>query len=123
MNERLRPVYERTVDVLHADPRVVAAFMTGSVGTSREDAYSDVDPMFLVKAEWFEELDRDLPAAFSQVGVEPFLWWPERINCETLRNYAVLFNVDGSPVQYDITIAAAPAGQTWEIHTGRTFTP
>jgi len=115
MNEHLRPVYERTLAVLHADPRVLAAFMTGSVGTGREDAYSDVDPLFLVRSDCFDELDRDLPAVFAQAGVEPFLWWPERINCDTLRNYAVLFGVSGKPVQYDITIAAAPPGQTWTI--------
>ena len=115
MNENLRPVYERTLIVLHADPRVLAAFMTGSVGTGREDAYSDADPLFLVRPECFDEVDRDLPAVFAQAGVDPFLWWPERVNCDTLRNYAVLFEVSGKPVQYDITIEAAPAGQTWTI--------
>ncbi len=115
MNEHLRPVYERTLDLLRADSRLLAGFMTGSVGTPREDGYSDVDPLFLVKAECFDEVDRDLPSVFSQVGVEPFLWWPERINSDTLRNYAVLFEVAGKPVQYDITIAAAPPGQTWTI--------
>jgi hypothetical protein len=89
--------------------------MTGSVGTAREDAYSDVDPLFLVQAERFEEVHDELPDLFRRVGVEPFLWWPERGNNETLRNYAVFFAVDGRPVQYDITIVAAPAGQTWTI--------
>jgi len=115
MNEYLRPVYEHTLALLHADPRVLAAFMTGSVGTEREDCYSDVDPLFLVRPECFDEMDRDLPVVFSQAGVAPFLWWPERVNCDTLRNYAVLFEVSGKPVQYDITIAVAPAGQTWTI--------
>jgi len=115
MDECLRPVYERTLTLLQADPRVLAAFMTGSARTSREDRYSDVDPLFLVRSECFEELDGDLPAVFSQAGVDPFLWWPERVNSDTLRNYAVLFNVGGKPVQYDITIAAAPAGETWTV--------
>jgi predicted nucleotidyltransferase len=115
MNEDLRRVYERTVELLRADPRVLAAFMTGSVGTSREDAYSDVDPLFLVRPEAFADLDRDLPSVFARAGIEPFLWWPERINTDTLRNYAVLFEARGRPVQYDITIAAAPEGQVWTI--------
>jgi hypothetical protein len=115
MNERLRPIYERTIELLQADPRVLAAYMTGSVGTAREDAYSDVDPMFLVCADCFEALDQDLPGLFARAGVEPFVWWPERINCDTLRNYAVFFLVDAKPVQYDITIMAAPEGQSWPI--------
>jgi hypothetical protein len=113
VNHDLKPVYDRTVELLHADPRVLAAFMTGSVGTEREDAYSDVDPVFVVAAEDFEALDRDLPGIFAQAGTEPFLWWPERCNCDTLRNYAVLFQVNGKPVQYDITIATVGAIAGW----------
>lgn len=115
MNERLRPIYERTVELLRDDPRVLAAFMTGSVGTDREDAYSDVDPMFVVQADYFEEIDAELPGLFQRCGVEPFVWWPERVNTDTLRNYAVFFLIDGQPVQYDITILAAAQGQTWRI--------
>jgi len=106
MKSGLESVYRRTVEILAADPRVVAAYMTGSVGTEREDAYSDVDPMFLVRAEEFDAVDADLPDVFRQAGVKPVLWWPERINNETLRNYAVLFEQDGELLQYDITICA-----------------
>jgi hypothetical protein len=115
MNKKLRGIYEETVRLLRADPRVLAALMTGSVGTEREDDYSDVDPVFLVRAESFDELDRELPQVFAQAGVEPFLWWPERGNRETWRNYAVLFMVDGQPVQYDITIVATPEGRRRSI--------
>jgi hypothetical protein len=115
MNELLRPVYEQTVALLRRDPRVLAAFMTGSVGTGREDDHSDVDPMFLVRPESFAALDGDLPGLFARAGVEPIVWWPERCNCETFRNYAVFFIIDGKPVQYDINIAAARAGQAWAV--------
>ncbi len=111
MKEALRPLYERTVELLRAEERVLAAFMTGSVGTEREDEYADVDPMFLVRAADFDEMDRDLPEIFRRAGVEPVLWWPERINGPTLRNYAVLFEAEGELVQYDITIVAASEGE------------
>ena len=75
MVEALRPIYERTVEILRADERVVAAVMYGSVGTDREDEFSDVDPFFLVRAADFEAMDRDLPEVFRQAGVEPVLWW------------------------------------------------
>lgn len=110
MNSRLQPVYEQTLRLLQADPRVLAGFMTGSVGTPREDAYSDVDPVFLTRAEHFDSLDRELPEVFAQAGVEPFLWWPESINTDTWHNYAVFFLADGQPVQYDINLAVAAEG-------------
>ena len=119
MDARLQPIYERTVQLLQADPRVLAAYMTGSVGTPREDEYSDVDPVFVIQADRFDELDRDLPSLFAQAGVEPFLWWPERINTATFRNYAVLFVVDGQPAQYDISIAACPADGRRPILSGQ----
>jgi hypothetical protein len=92
---------------------LLATFMTGSVGTPREGAYSDVDPMFLVSPERFDEVDRGLPGLFAQAGIQPLLWCPERSSTGTLRSYAVLFTAGDKPVQYDIT-AAAP-DQTWPI--------
>jgi len=115
----LRAVYERSVGLFRADPRVLAAHMSGSVGTEREDEHSDVDPVLLVKADDFDAFDRDLPVLFRQLGVKPVLWWPERINCETLRNYAVLFELEGELLQYDITISAAGEGTRAPVRPGR----
>lgn len=106
MKAQLRPVYERTLELLAADERVLAGFMTGSAGRGEDDAHSDVDPWFLVRQAEFEALDADLPGLFAEAGAEPILWWPERCNCETLRNYAVMFHHEGTLVQYDVTIQA-----------------
>jgi hypothetical protein len=91
--------------------------MVGSVGTEREDEFSDVDPLFLVKAEEFAGLDADLPGVFAAAGVEPVLWWPERCNCETFRNYAILFERGGELLQYDVNIQAW-AGGTVPVRPG-----
>ncbi len=108
MNPHLHDVLDRTMTLFRQDPRVLAGHMTGSVGTDKEDAFSDVDPTLLVRGEDFDAFDRDLPGLFERAGVCPVLWWPERINCETLRNYAVLFEHGDELVQYDITIEVAP---------------
>ena len=110
LKDGLKAVYETTLELFRVDPRVVAAYMSGSVGTEGEDDYSDVDPVLLIQAEEFEVFDHDLRGIFHQVGVRPVLWWPERINCETLRNYAVLFERERELLQYDITIRAVDAG-------------
>ena len=103
LNPVLRRVLDETMRLFEADARVLAAYMSGSVGTAHEDAYSDVDPVLVVEAAAFESFDRDLPDLFRRVGVEPVVWWPERINCDTIRNYAVLFERDDALLQYDIT--------------------
>lgn len=103
MNPHLKPVFQRSLEVFRADPRVLAAYHAGSVGTDREDELSDVDPILIVKADAFERFDADLRGIFAALGVtDPLLWWPERYNNETFRNYAICWKADGHLVQYDI---------------------
>lgn len=115
MDPRLRDVLDGTLVLFERDPRVLAAYMTGSVGTEKEDDFSDVDLALLIRPEDYESFDRDLQSMFERVGVSPVLWWPERINCETLRNYAVLFERGDELVQYDITIEVAPKGERRKV--------
>jgi len=117
LRHALRPVYETSLELFRDDPRVLAAYMSGSAGTDREDEHSDVDPVLLVRGDAFDAFDLDLPGMFRVLGVEPVLWWPERINCETLRNYAVFFERDGELLQYDITIVAAGDETTVPVRT------
>jgi hypothetical protein len=119
MNPSLLPVYEQTVGLMREDPRVLAAYMSGSVGTPREDAYSDVDPVFVIAADVFDDVDGDLRDLFQRAGVEPILMWPERTNGPTARNYAVFFHVDGELVQYDINIVALPPGERRAVPRGQ----
>jgi len=119
LRHALEPVYEASIELFRGDPRVTAAYMSGSVGTEHEDEHSDVDPVLLIRGDEFDAFDRDLPGIFRALGVEPVLWWPERINCETLRNYAVFFQRDGELVQYDITIVAASSETKVPVRPGQ----
>ena len=71
MNPALKHVYEETLTLFQEDPRVLAGFMGGSVGTPREDDYSDVDPAFLIAEDAFDVFDADLASLFSQVAPNP----------------------------------------------------
>lgn len=109
MHPLLQPVFEQTVTRLRGDDRVLAAYHSGSIGTPYEDRFSDVDPVFVIAADAFADVDRDLCALFAALGAEPVLMWPERNNGDTWKNYAVFFERDGALLQYDINIQAAPA--------------
>jgi hypothetical protein len=95
---------------------VVAAYHSGSIGTEREDAYSDVDPVFVIKREHFLEFDRQLPKLFEHAVAKPILWWPERwiwrpgadTNIDIHRNYAIFFELNGKLLQYDMNFIAVP---------------
>jgi hypothetical protein len=116
MNPKLKDAFDKTVFLFKNDSRVVAAYHSGSVGTSREDEFSDVDPIFLIKQEEFVAFDNGLKQLFEQEVAKSVLWWPERWiwafessgNVNIPRNYAIFFEVDGDLIQYDINIMIAP---------------
>lgn len=116
MNKKLKEAFDKTVSCFMDDPRVVAAYHSGSIGTHREDEFSDVDPVFLIKTEEFITFDRELPQLFEKIVAKPILWWPERWiwvpgygeNVHNTRNYAIFFEFDDELLQYDINIGAAP---------------
>jgi hypothetical protein len=105
----LRQLLDRTLTHFQQDARVIAAFHSGSIGTEHEDDYSDVDPVFVIAPAAFAEVDAELPALFERLCGPVHLWWPERGNCDTWRNYACLFDAGGTLLQYDITIMLPPA--------------
>lgn len=127
MNRALKDAFDKTVSLFERDSRVVAAYHSGSVGTDREDEFSDVDPVFLIKPEEFMEFDKQLPLLFEQEVAKPILWWPERWvwrpgaseNINIPRNYAIFFEVDGKLLQYDINIMAAPGKGSIKVSQGQ----
>jgi predicted nucleotidyltransferase len=103
MHPRLRRIFEQSVEVFRSDPRVVAAWMFGSAGKETEDAFSDVDPVFLVRDEHFDAVHRELHSIFSRLCPEIVLWWNEGYN-DDVKNYAILYDVGDELLQYDVDI-------------------
>jgi hypothetical protein len=116
VNPTIQRAFDKTVSLFSKNPMVLAAYHSGSIGTDREDAFSDVDPVFVIRRESFLEFDRQLPALFEQAVTKPILWWPERWiwqpgaseNIDSHRNYAIFFEMEGKLLQYDINFIAVP---------------
>jgi len=108
LHTRLREILEHTVKLLEDDPRILGCWLSGSAGGVSEDEFSDVDPIFLVRDEDFDQVDNDLPGLFRSACPNVILWWPEITNSDIVKNYAIL--IDGDPlVQYDVNILRASA--------------
>lgn len=101
MHGKLKEVFDKTVEIFRDDPRVIGAWIIGSARAKSEDVYSDVDPMFIVKDEYFNQFDAELRSVFEGIVPEIILWWPERGNNDLIKNYAILFNMPPL-LQYDI---------------------
>ena len=107
MNQHLAAIYDRTIELYRADPRILGAWEFGSLGKGTGDEYSDVDPVFIVRDEAFDQLDAELRPLFESFGVRIVMWWPEGFNDSGIKNYAILFDAAGDLLQYDMTIASA----------------
>lgn len=116
MNPYIQRAFDNTVRLFKNNPMVMAAYHSGSIGTEREDEFSDVDPVFVIERQCFRVFDKQLPALFELAVATPILWWPERWiwrpgadeDIDTHRNYAIFFELDGKLLQYDMNFIAAP---------------
>lgn len=108
MHPLLLEIYNKTIECFKADHRVLAAYMTGSAFTPNEDELSDVDPTFFIKTDHYSQFHKELPGIFRRLCDNVIFLWPERFNCQTWINYAVIFEHQGQLLQYDITIEPEP---------------
>ncbi len=108
MHPSLQAAYDLTVALYRDDPRVPGAWEYGSRGKGTDDQYSDVDPVFMIRDEDFDAVDRELRPLFESFSAHISLWWPEGMNSADIRNYAILYaprEDPGTLLQYDMTIA------------------
>lgn len=105
MNKLLEQIFERSVDILKQDTRCLGGWHFGSISRNQDDEYSDIDPVFLINDEDFNEFDSEIPDLFQKVSDKCILIWPEEFNSKRIKNYAVLIEGENdSIVQYDFTI-------------------
>jgi len=110
MNPILKDVFDKSVAHYRGDARVLGAWVYGSVNHESQDQYSDVDPMFLIRDEAFEAIDREMPDLFKGWCGRIDLWWPEGFNGDKVRNYTILFPGEGDRLlQYDVNFMKSSA--------------
>ncbi len=81
VDPRYRSLYERAVEVLEADPRVVSVEVAGSIRSGRADAWSDLDLEVVTSIEDHEAFLADrhewlaaiTPTVFSRTPIAPFV--------------------------------------------------
>lgn len=103
MNTGLKEIFDRSIEVFQNDPRILGAWHFGSIAKKGDDDYSDVDPVFLVKKEKFNEVDKELTDIFNKICSKIHLCLAEGFNDNTIKNYAILLE-SNDIYQYDFTI-------------------
>ncbi len=114
MHPSLKAAYDLTIDLYRNDPRVLGGWEYGSLGKGTSDSFSDVDPVFMIRDEDFDAIDRELRPLFEGLSAKISLWWPEGMNSDDIKNYAILYAPREQPdtlLQYDMTIAKVKSVQ------------
>lgn len=81
VDERYLPLYERALDVLGPDPRVISVELGGSIGSGTADRWSDLDLTVVTEpdaheafvADWPTWLERITPTVFARTPIAPFI--------------------------------------------------
>jgi hypothetical protein len=81
VDPRYRALYDRSLEVLGSDPRVVSISCSGSVGAGTADQWSDLDISIIASPEhhaslltdWPEWLAAITPTVFARTPIAPFI--------------------------------------------------
>lgn len=104
MHPALQPVVEKSVKLVKKDSRCVGAWYFGSTGRGVDDAWSDADIVFLIRAEAFTDFADEIPEIMRKSCEEVLHIWPEDYNNDSLRNYGCVLYDKGQVLQYDFFI-------------------
>jgi hypothetical protein len=104
MNDNLMNAFYKVVDVLKNDNRCHGGWHFGSLVRGLSDEYSDVDPIFLIKGKYFEEVAIDLPNIMKMACDNLVIFWKEGYNNDELKSFGCELEIDGKYYQFDIFI-------------------
>ena len=113
MNQNLMNAFYKVVNVLKNDSRCHGGWHYGSLGRGLDDEYSDVDPIFLIKGDYFEEVAQDLPNIMKLACDNLVIFWKESYNNDELKSFGCDLEIDGKYYQFDIFIINDQKTDAW----------
>jgi predicted nucleotidyltransferase len=118
MNQVLLQAFYEVVDELKKDSRCLGGWHFGSIARGLDDEYSDVDPIFVIDGDHFEEFNGDLKGIFSKMFDEVITFWPESFNNDEIKNYGIDIRIKGKIYQFDIFLLNSKKLDGWwcKIH-------
>lgn len=119
MNKILMQAFDRLTNILERDLRCLGGWHFGSVSRGLDDEYSDVDPVFLIDGNYFEEFDKELPRFFEKICDKVLLYWPETFNNDEIKNYGFDIQIDENIYQFDIFLLNSLKTENWgfQVHS------
>lgn len=102
MNQTLNNILENVIHIAKQTESILGAWYFGSIKHKIADEHSDVDLVFLVKGDAFQELEKQVPVILEKVCDNVLLCFEEDFNGEAIVNNGYLLQRDGQTVQFDV---------------------
>lgn len=119
MNKKLISALDQLTEIFKNDSRCLGGWEFGSVARGLSDEYSDVDPVFVIDGNFFEEFDKDLYSMFEQICDEIIIYWHETFNNDEIKNYGIEILIQEEILQFDIFLLNSLKQDSWwfELHS------
>jgi hypothetical protein len=102
MDPRIVEIFKSATAKFEAMDQILAAWYFGSIARGLSDEYSDFDPVYLVRAQYFAECESWIHPVFEGLCESIVLVRPEDFNCEALKTFGLLLKQGGELFQFDV---------------------
>lgn len=102
MTKELGSAFEQIVEIMKKDTGISGAWNLGSITHELADEYSDINIVFLVKADSFERVNECMQDYLKKACDEVVLCWPESFNSDAIINNGYLLRKGQQLMQLDI---------------------
>ncbi|HHW90429.1 MAG TPA: nucleotidyltransferase domain-containing protein [Clostridiales bacterium] len=101
------------VEMLKQDKRCLGVWYFGSVARGLEDEYSDIDAVFLIDDQYFEQVCEEFSSFIQKICDELILVWPEGFNCDELKNFQYIYKIGNDLYALDIFLLNSQKNDSW----------
>lgn len=113
MNPKLISAFKSFVDIMKKDEHCIGGWHFGSVARGLTDEFSDVDPVFVIDGNHFDEFDSKLREKFEQICDKVIVFWGESFNNDVIKNYGVDIKIGDEILQFDIFLLNSFKQDDW----------
>ncbi len=104
MNQSLLNIQKDFIACMKSTNGVLGAWNFGSVLHGMEDAYSDVDIVFLLEGESFKQTEGEIPKILSKLCGGVLLTWEETFNSNAIISNSYLLKEENQIFQFDVVL-------------------
>lgn len=113
MKNTLIESFSKLIEILKQDKRCLGAWYFGSVARGLDDEHSDIDAVFLIDADYFEQISGEFSRFVEMICDELILVWLEVFNCDELKNFQYIYRIGEEICALDVFLLNSQKNDSW----------